>query len=217
MKSSEFHVVSLHSGTFLMSHAGRYLLPDGTIVGGSMKDRLHDFPDESSADVFLDRWSQFDEGSGGARLIMNERRRQIVEEGYDATHDYQFHDEEELAFAAECYIRFDSPGEVPDQWPFDDEEWKPNPDDRIGQLVKAGALIAAEIDRQLRDEKHRQERERELMQKPRAFMAGDARGVFNPASGYYNFITEDGTVSKARNQSDFDDFQWLDPSEAIGA
>lgn len=32
-------------------------------------------------------------------------------------------------------------------WPFSQEWWKPTPDDRIRELAKAGALIAAEIDR----------------------------------------------------------------------
>jgi hypothetical protein len=32
-------------------------------------------------------------------------------------------------------------------WPWDDEWYKPTPKDPIRQLVKAGALIAAEIDR----------------------------------------------------------------------
>jgi len=37
--------------------------------------------------------------------------------------------------------------------PFDEEWWKPSPDDPVWQLVKAGALIAAEIDRLRRKEK----------------------------------------------------------------
>lgn len=32
-------------------------------------------------------------------------------------------------------------------WPWDKSWWKPTPDDRIRELIKAGALIAAEIDR----------------------------------------------------------------------
>lgn len=39
---------------------------------------------------------------------------------------------------------------VPTDWPWDDEWWKPVPDDRVRELTKAGALIAAEIDRLLR-------------------------------------------------------------------
>ena len=32
-------------------------------------------------------------------------------------------------------------------WPWREGEWKPTPDDRVRDLAKAGALIAAEIDR----------------------------------------------------------------------
>ena len=32
-------------------------------------------------------------------------------------------------------------------WPWNVVWWKPTPDDRIRELAKAGALIAAEIDR----------------------------------------------------------------------
>jgi len=38
----------------------------------------------------------------------------------------------------------------PIEWPWDDEWWKPTPNDRIRELTKAGALIAAEIDRLMR-------------------------------------------------------------------
>lgn len=31
-------------------------------------------------------------------------------------------------------------------WPWDDKYWKPTPEDRIKELSKAGALIAAQID-----------------------------------------------------------------------
>lgn len=34
-------------------------------------------------------------------------------------------------------------------WPWSDEKWNPEPDNRIRELAKAGALIAAEIDRLL--------------------------------------------------------------------
>lgn len=35
----------------------------------------------------------------------------------------------------------------PLRWPWEAEAFKPTPDDRVRELVKAGALIAAEIDR----------------------------------------------------------------------
>lgn len=88
------------------------------------------------------------EGStmNGAALIAAERERQIAEEGWTPEHD-DGHDESELAIAAACYA-------VPEymrtshhlRWPWDGY-WKPTPDDRERELVKAGALIAADIDR----------------------------------------------------------------------
>lgn len=114
------------------------------------------------------------EESCGARRIMTERQRQLDKEGWDAEHD-DGHRERELVFAAICYA---APGEVylrtdldngvsfhdpwPDSW---DDEWdkrhyKKNGDltkatdldvkKQIRNLEKAGALIAAEIDRLLR-------------------------------------------------------------------
>jgi gamma-glutamylcyclotransferase (GGCT)/AIG2-like uncharacterized protein YtfP len=41
-------------------------------------------------------------------------------------------------------------------WPWDESAFKPSPDNRIKELTKAGALIAAEIDRLLRIEQHKQ-------------------------------------------------------------
>lgn len=82
----------------------------------------------------------------GASLIAAERERQMAEEGWTAEHDDQ-HDRGELAAAAQCYIntagdrRFISP-----HWPWDESWWKPS-GDRVRDLTKAGALIAAEIDR----------------------------------------------------------------------
>lgn len=35
----------------------------------------------------------------------------------------------------------------PSMWPWGEQYWKPTPSDRIRELVKAGALIAAAIDR----------------------------------------------------------------------
>ena len=42
---------------------------------------------------------------------------------------------------------FEFESNSPRQWPWTDDTWKPTPDDRIRELAKAGALIAAEIDR----------------------------------------------------------------------
>ena len=89
------------------------------------------------------------ESTAGAELIAVERQRQIDVEGYEPEHDAA-HKDESLALAACSYAipwswrRFTS---VPTTWPWRAEFWRPTPDDRVRELVKAGALIAAEIDR----------------------------------------------------------------------
>lgn len=93
----------------------------------------------------------------GAELIAAERRRQVEAEGWTPEHDDE-HADGALASAAACCAQFaceqDSaaaehrssvPYWLADFWP-NGWDWKPD-DDRIRTLVKAGALIAAEIDR----------------------------------------------------------------------
>ena len=97
----------------------------------------------------------------GGGLIAAERLRQITEEGYSAEHDRDHANE--LAQAGAMYALPASerdlteriggpdisgrsylhlaPRQWPDSWPF-----KPTPNDRVRELVKAGALIAAAID-----------------------------------------------------------------------
>jgi hypothetical protein len=64
-------------------------------------------------------------------------------------------DNGELALAATVYATpadrrmFDTFG-IPQDWPWSLDQWSPSPTDRIEELAKAGALIAAEIDRILR-------------------------------------------------------------------
>lgn len=81
-------------------------------------------------------------------LIDEERSRQIQDEGWTPEHD-DGHQHGELAKAAACYAtpeesRFMLGRHI---WPWDEAWWKPEPHDRIRELVKAGALIVAEIDR----------------------------------------------------------------------
>lgn len=90
------------------------------------------------------------DGSKGILLIAKERKRQIEQEGCTAEHDRQ-HRSGELALAAACYA---TPGVVRKAWdmvariwPWTLGWWKTTPNDRIRELQKAGALIAAEIDR----------------------------------------------------------------------
>lgn len=84
----------------------------------------------------------------GIELIAAERQRQITDEGWTAEHDDQW-PYGTLAEAAACYAskQRTADGFSPDGWPWDEEWWKPTPLDRIRELTKAGALIAAEIDR----------------------------------------------------------------------
>ena len=86
----------------------------------------------------------------GAELIAHERERQMLPassggEGNTKEHD-DAHTGGEMAIAAACYIlRGMHKKMVPSMWPWEAAWWKPS--DPIRNLVKAGALIAAEIDR----------------------------------------------------------------------
>lgn len=85
----------------------------------------------------------------GVTLIADERVRQAEQEGFTPAHDDQ-HASGSLALAAAIYAWPDRPALLVSQWPYGQSWWKPSPDDRVKELVKAGALIAAEIDRLLR-------------------------------------------------------------------
>jgi hypothetical protein len=93
----------------------------------------------------------------GVHRILNERRRQITEEGWTPEHDFE-HGGGDLARAAVAYVLasyedglfMEGELDVSDPtaaWPWPDG-WKPS-GDPIRNLTKAGALIAAEIDRLL--------------------------------------------------------------------
>lgn len=91
----------------------------------------------------------------GVELIAEERQRQIEEEGWTKEHDAK-HEDNLLAVAAASYampegartFMLTQDGDyLPLFWPFETKWWKPCPQDRVKELVKAGALIAAEIDR----------------------------------------------------------------------
>jgi hypothetical protein len=84
--------------------------------------------------------------ANGAQLIQRERVRQIMEEGYGAETDAVYTGGE-LRQAAICYALGHSQF-WPDDW--DPKMFKPTREP-IRDLIKAGALIAAEIDRLLRD------------------------------------------------------------------
>lgn len=81
----------------------------------------------------------------GATSIAIERQRQIETEGYTTEHDAD-HSVSTLVNAAEAYL-----GWGLKTWPWSEKDFKPDPTDdgmyHRRDLVKAGALIAAAIDR----------------------------------------------------------------------
>lgn len=106
---------------------------------------------------------------GGAKDVLAERQRQINAEGWTPEHDDE-HADGDLALAAACYALPEIHREVfprkdprnvgrsagesiivyddvlcPILWPWHGDGWKPK--DRRTDLVKAGALILAEIER----------------------------------------------------------------------
>jgi hypothetical protein len=83
-------------------------------------------------------------GEDGAALIAAERRRQVTEEGWTPEHDAQ-HRNGELIRAAAVYAT-DAADLIIGWWP---RGWEFKADSRVRMLAKAGALIAAEIDRLL--------------------------------------------------------------------
>lgn len=81
----------------------------------------------------------------GTDLIAQERQRQIEVEGYTQTHD-SFHNANEFVLAALSYLSCNFTGFAPDlTWPWDSAAFKPK--DLKANLVRAGALIAAALDR----------------------------------------------------------------------
>lgn len=93
----------------------------------------------------------------GNALLMEERWRQKTEEGWTAEHDDE-HASGELAQAGNCYRDIgngsvgtsgpdvdQSEASVPQDWPWEQQWWKPKT--RLRNLVRAGALYQAEIDR----------------------------------------------------------------------
>jgi hypothetical protein len=83
--------------------------------------------------------------------ILAERRRQVEAEGWTPAHDDE-HAHDEIARAAACYALPQSRRWAITEglWPWDRAWWKPG--DRRRELVKAGALLVAEIERL--DRKH---------------------------------------------------------------
>ena len=128
-----------------------------------------ELPDEGRFDAAMDAgWIDPTDLSKAMIDVMNERARQQDVEGWTPEHDDQ-HRGGQMALAAGCYAMFasasDSNRAATDLsgglttlgkplrgwaawlqlWPWDRAWWKPT--DRRRDLVKAGALILAEIER----------------------------------------------------------------------
>lgn len=87
--------------------------------------------------------------SHGVEAIARERDRQLLEEGYDEEHDRD-HCQCEIAQAAIAYLlSYAGHGDAAIAWPWNVDSFKPSAGG-IRDLEKAGALIAAEIDRVVR-------------------------------------------------------------------
>jgi hypothetical protein len=100
---------------------------------------LYTHPSPVSALVAVDR-------NAAARDVLAERQRQISVEGWTTEHDDQYQDDE-LSCAAACYAMSSGSGDCKPMnfWPWNYSWWKPAGE--RGNLVKAGALILAEIER----------------------------------------------------------------------
>ncbi|WP_244139191.1 hypothetical protein [Burkholderia sp. BCC1630] len=85
--------------------------------------------------------------TAAARDVLAERRRQVDQEGWTPAHDDKSRDHE-LSCAAGCYAMYTlayPAGDPPPAWPWAADWWKPTTHRR--NLVKAGALIQAAIER----------------------------------------------------------------------
>lgn len=132
-----------------------------TIDGESDQDIGHiiyGLLDEIAALTPAPGWRPIETISRAAQDVHAERQRQISVEGWDDTHD-DCNDKSELAQAAACYAlsgtpadeavfihgRWKDPRDLFWPWTWDRSWWKPT--NRRRDLVKAGALILAEIER----------------------------------------------------------------------
>lgn len=86
----------------------------------------------------------------GLVLINAERKRQLNKLGYDGTHDANVNRDGQLVAAAIVYATPPKLRSTTD-WPWitgeESDTFHPTPENRVKELAKAGALIAAEITR----------------------------------------------------------------------
>lgn len=107
-----------------------------------------------------EHWGRYT--SPALKQIADERLRQIEQEGYSPDMDDAYTNEQ-LAGAATAYaipaiwrslVSYDPHGTAaPAFWPWHETAFKPSPDNRKRELIKAAALLLAEIERLERLEK----------------------------------------------------------------
>ncbi len=106
-----------------------------------------------------DPFARFQVSTRAEYDVLIERTRQVEREGYSSEHD-DAHSRCELALAALSYVQAASCAQrdiadslpPPSYWPWAEECWKPR--DPRRNLVRAAALILAEIERVDRMEAH---------------------------------------------------------------
>jgi hypothetical protein len=82
----------------------------------------------------------------GANVIKSERARQINIEGFSLESDVRLYENnKQLLEAAQWYIAAALHSLPESEWPWDPKDYKVS-DSEVGNLIKAGALIAAHID-----------------------------------------------------------------------
>lgn len=100
--------------------------------------------------ILFDPKADYSSQSAGSQLIRAERLRQISEEGYTKDRDSRYiHNELIDAAIAYCIVskRPEDEQEIMvNWWPWDKEHFKPSKN-KTTNIKKAGALLAAEIDR----------------------------------------------------------------------
>lgn len=135
-------------------HLGRYVA-DTEDFDGEGEDVLEHaaFIAATNPAVIAALLAERDALSQAARDVLAERRRQVDAEGWTPEHDDE-HSMGTLAEAAACYalgkhaISTGRPyNTFVTLWPWDMGWWKPTPNNRRRELIKAGALILAEIER----------------------------------------------------------------------
>lgn len=89
--------------------------------------------------------------TAASRDVLDERERQINVEGWTPAHDDAYAPGV-LTTAGCCYAMFGERKEPPSSWPWPANWWKPK--DGRNNLVRAGALILAEIERLDRQSAH---------------------------------------------------------------